>query len=195
MTDHVNPAMTDICSRIADQRLPRWADLPDFDLYMDQVLALVTKYLGEYPGQDDKPLTAAMVNNYVKLGVMSAPVRKKYARTHLAQLIVICILKSVLPIASLRDMIRGEDQADNGEAFYNHFCGLYEQINASVAEAASCTPAQGAEAEDILKQTMYCAALRAQAERAVAAQTLSLLYPPVTEAERNKIKNEVTPKN
>ena len=64
-----------LCERVASQRLPRWAELPDLELYMDQVLSLVERYLGSYPGFDGKGLTASMVNNYVKLGVMPAPVK------------------------------------------------------------------------------------------------------------------------
>jgi len=168
--------MTDICGRIVGQRLPRWDELPDFDLYMDQVLALIAKYLGEYPVYDDKALTASMVNNYVKMGVMPAPVKKKYSRAHLAHLIIICIMKSALPIASIRQIIRHEVVTDKEEAFYNQFCSLYEQINRSVAEATSRVPDGGDPPETVLKQTMYCAVLRAQAERAVAAQTLMMLY-------------------
>ena len=49
--------------------LPRWAELPDLELYMDQVLSLIERYLGSDPGFDRRGLTASMVNNYVKLGV------------------------------------------------------------------------------------------------------------------------------
>lgn len=183
MAESVSGAMEDICTRIVGQQLPRWNELPDFDLYMDQVLALIAKYLGEYPVYDDKSLTASMVNNYVKMGVMPAPVKKRYSRTHLAHLIVICIMKSALPIASIRQIIRHEVIVDQEETFYNQFCGLYEQINRSVAEAASRVPDAGDSTQAVLKQTLYCAILRAQAERAVAAQTLSVLYAQDSEKE------------
>ena len=70
--------LANLCAHIAEQRLPRWNALPDLELYMDQVLSLMERYLGNYPGFDRKGLTAAMVNNYVKLGVMPPPVKKKY---------------------------------------------------------------------------------------------------------------------
>jgi len=94
-----------LCGRVAAQRLPRWAELPDLELYMDQVLSLIERYLGSYPGFDGRGLTASMVNNYVKLGVMPPPVRKKYTRVHLAYLIVICVLKASLPIDSIRNIV------------------------------------------------------------------------------------------
>ena len=57
------------CSLLAGHTLPRWAELPDLPLYMDQVLGLMERYLGAYPGFDGKGLTASMVNNYVKQNI------------------------------------------------------------------------------------------------------------------------------
>lgn len=78
---------------------PRWAQLPGIELYMDQV----TGYLNEVfaplcPPGEEKILTKAMVNNYVKQKVMAPPTKKKYGRTHVAQLLAICALKQVLSI-------------------------------------------------------------------------------------------------
>ena len=77
MEDAARPALAAVCERLAGQRLPRWEELPDLELYMDQVLSLMDRYLGDCPGFDRKGLTASMVNNYVKLGVMPPPVKKK----------------------------------------------------------------------------------------------------------------------
>ena len=88
--------------RMADYRLPRWEELPDLELYMDQVLSLVERYLGDYPGFEERRLTASMVNNYVKMGVMPPPVKKRYSRVHLAYLLMICLLKAALPETPIR---------------------------------------------------------------------------------------------
>lgn len=94
--------------RLCARRLPRWEELPDFDLYMDQVLALAGRYLGSGPETGEKALTASMVNNYVKMGVMPPPVKKRYGRMHIAHLLAICVLKSVLSISEIRELIRRE---------------------------------------------------------------------------------------
>ena len=91
------------CETLAKRTLPRWNELPDLELYMDQVTSLVGRYL-----KDDRELTASMVNNYVKHKAMPAPVRKKYTREHLAYLVVICTLKPVLPISTIRQMMVDE---------------------------------------------------------------------------------------
>lgn len=58
-------------------QLPRWNLLPDIDLYMDQVLTMIEKYLSPLMiHEDQKIITAAMINNYVKLGLIPAPVKK-----------------------------------------------------------------------------------------------------------------------
>lgn len=156
----------ELCDRVAQQRLPRWDELPDLELYMDQVLSLMERYLGSYPGFDRKGLTASMVNNYVKLGVMPPPVKKKYTRVHLAHLIVICVLKPCLPIDSIKNMIASSAQAEEPEgAGYDRFCALFEE---TVRQAADDTSRQIKAAEGLPAIPVYRAALRAQADQALS---------------------------
>ncbi len=63
--------------------LPRWEELPDIDLYMDQVMTLMDRYLDLLLGRShEKIITPAMVNNYVKLNLIPAPHKKQYNRVH-----------------------------------------------------------------------------------------------------------------
>lgn len=159
MEEQRRETWADLCAHIGEQRLPRWGELPDLELYMDQVLSLIERYLGSYPGFDRKGLTASMVNNYVKLGVMPPPVKKRYTRVHLAHLVMICLLKSSLPIERIKSLLLRSIR-DGGEAeVYDDFCAAFE---ASVKRAAA-TPAAEPGLPDV-----YAAALRAQAEQAVA---------------------------
>lgn len=88
--------------------LPRWDDLPDIELYLDQVLSYVNKELQvvflRNKNQKDDIVTASMINNYVKNKIMKAPIKKKYRRSHLAFIITITILKNV---GSLNDVSHG----------------------------------------------------------------------------------------
>ena len=82
--------------KIIKHHLPRWNELPEIDLYLDQVVNYLEKYLGILSSNDDdKIITKTMINNYVKQGIMPAPEKKKYGKTHIAYLMVICILKQV----------------------------------------------------------------------------------------------------
>ena len=119
--------------RLAAQKLPRWDELPDLELYMDQVLGLIGRYLGSYPGFDEKGLTASMVNNYVKLGVVPPPVKKRYGREQLSCLIIVCLLKSSFPIAAIQRLLEGERARHTPQELYDVFC---ERFEASVTETA-----------------------------------------------------------
>ncbi|RRK10649.1 DUF1836 domain-containing protein [Lactiplantibacillus garii] len=82
--------------------LPKWTELPNFDLYMDQVLLLINETLQPL-GVDQ--VTAAMINNYVKHKVILAPVKKKYQIMQLADIIVISLLKPSYPLDQIRQGI------------------------------------------------------------------------------------------
>lgn len=82
--------------------LPKWTELPNFDLYMDQVLLLINETLQPL-GVD--PVTAAMINNYVKHKVILSPVKKKYQIMQLADIIVISLLKPSYPLDTIRQGI------------------------------------------------------------------------------------------
>ena len=162
------------CSLLAGHTLPRWAELPDLPLYMDQVLGLMERYLGAYPGFDGKGLTASMVNNYVKQGVMPPPVKKKYTRVHLAHLVAICLLKPCLPIASIRQLIAYELENAPEEAVYDRFCETFERTNRAAAEAAVNESGR----LSTRLSPLYHAALLAQAEQALALRLYSAFFPP-----------------
>lgn len=106
--------------------LPAWREIPDLDMYMDQVISLINRYFENYPGYDEKGLTPSMVNNYVKHNIIPAPVNKKYTRSHLACLIIICILKTTLPISLVGKLIEANQESSSSyqemyEKFYNAF--------------------------------------------------------------------------
>ncbi len=67
------------CQALENYHLPRWDELPDIELYMDQVVTLIEKHVRFLSINEDKLLTSAMINNYVKL---DAQTRKKALRTH-----------------------------------------------------------------------------------------------------------------
>lgn len=176
MNKNFSAALAEICDLLASQTLPRWQELPDLELYMDQVLALINRYLGGYPGFDNKGLTASMVNNYVKMGVMPPPTQKKYNRTHLSRLIIICILKSTLPISSIQMLIDCEPESTEEEMFYDRFCDLFESTDLAVASSErELLNAGGMDISPL--DSIYYAALRAQAEQMLATRLFSALFP------------------
>lgn len=107
--------------------IPRWNELPEIDLYLDQVVSYLEKYLDQYNViREEKIITKTMINNYVKLGIMPAPEKKKYSREHIAYLIVICVLKQVYSISDIGKLISLTIQYFELSKAYNRFCANLE---------------------------------------------------------------------
>lgn len=103
--------------------LPAWEDFPLLPLYMDQVIYLMNGYLALLPDQDpeDRTVTPAMINNYVKLKMIPAPEKKRYHRVHLAYLVMVCILKQTLNAAELRRLLPADLPEESVKALYAAF--------------------------------------------------------------------------
>ena len=122
-----------------DFHIPRWNELPDLDLYLDQVVTFIDKYLSNYiktdienKNNDDKEVksttcvTKTMINNYVKQNIMEPPVKKKYNKKHIAYLFVICILKQVYSISDIDKLIKLAQKDFPTDKAYNTFCHALE---------------------------------------------------------------------
>ncbi len=115
---------------IESYHLPSWDELPSLELYMDQVIILLSQYLSFIPHEDeeDKLITASIINNYVRMKVIPPPVKKKYSRIHIAYLIMICVLKQSLNISSVQKLIPcGLDEAEVATV-YTDFAGKHSSI-------------------------------------------------------------------
>lgn len=102
---------------------PRSSELPSMELYMDQVISFINDALNCcYIDEDDKILTPAMINNYVKQGIVSPSKNKKYTTHHLMYLIVVCVFKKMLSIPEICALIRIQIQTYPIEVAYDYFC-------------------------------------------------------------------------
>lgn len=82
-------------------------DIPNIDLYMDQVTTFMDSVLSDYKRYpDDKVLTKTMINNYAKAKIFPPPVKKKYTKNHLILLIIIYHLKTVLSIHDISILLK-----------------------------------------------------------------------------------------
>ena len=116
-----------------EYRLPLWKDIPDFGLYMEQVLQLLTEYLDYMPPElrEEQFVTGNIINNYVRKKIMPEPVKKKYYRRHIACLIMICTLKQSLSMTTLKLMI----PSDLSEAEFRDFYDAYVRRHELTAKA------------------------------------------------------------
>ena len=111
--------------------IPRWNELPELDLYLDQVVTFIDKYLSSFitdkdENNDNKLITKTMINNYVKQKVLEPPIKKKYNRNNLACLIVICILKQVYSINDISKLIKIGIRNTPINIAYDRFCDFLE---------------------------------------------------------------------
>lgn len=114
--------------------LPRWNELPNIDLYIDQLVCLLEEYLSGYIKNDneknekeEKIITKTMINNYVKQNIIKPPINKKYNKEHMASLFVIFILKQVYSINDIKKLISLAIETSSIELAYNRFCSELEK--------------------------------------------------------------------
>lgn len=108
---------------LLNHHMPRWNELPDIDLYLDQVVNYLERYLDIYSvNKEDKTITKTMINNYVKQGILPAPEKKKYNKTHIAYLLVTGILKQVYSINDIGNLILLTIKNYDVSKAYNRFC-------------------------------------------------------------------------
>jgi len=107
---------------------PRWNELPEIELYVDQVVTMLQTNLITLMKDKEVPVvTASMINNYVKQGVLEAPVKKKYNKKHLAYLFVICMFKRMMSISEIGESINIIQKVYTPEDAYNLFCDEIEK--------------------------------------------------------------------
>lgn len=114
---------------------PRWQELPDLELYVDQVVSFLQDNLAMLIKDKENPvITASMINNYVKQGILEAPTKKKYNKKHLAYLFVICIFKRLMSISEIGEYIELMQRMYSTEEGYNIFC---EELENALKRAVS----------------------------------------------------------
>lgn len=172
--------------------LPRWDELPDFDLYLDQMLQLLERYLKVFKTEEREPLvTASMVHNYVKLDLIPKPVKKRYTRKHMAFLIAITILKQVMTIPEIKKGILYQASISGIKGAYELFCEEQEYTLKKVSEEyigeeTSSKPPHPEDEYLLVRNVVTAAAAKLAAEKIVT----SLPSIEAAKMEKEKKKNE-----
>lgn len=111
-----------------------WDLIPDFGLYMDQVVTFVERQCGTLFMKGERVFTPSMVNNYVKFGLVNRPDGKKYGRDQLAQLMMICVLKQTASADGMKALLQ-PPEGTTMQAHYEHFCQTEKEIFSALGEA------------------------------------------------------------
>ena len=129
---------------ITDYHLPEWDAIPDLGLYMDQVVVLLAQYLNfipAMPGGKESFVTSSTINNYVRLKIMPAPVKRKYFRVHIAYLIMILTMKQSISISDVQKILPADSNEDCVRSVYEAYSEKFRQLalffNQQVQSAAT----------------------------------------------------------
>ncbi len=107
MTIDMNDLLNSILKSLSNIDYIRPEEIPNIDLYMDQVTTFMDKQLASTKRyEDDKILTKTMINNYTKNHLLPPPVKKKYSREHVLILIFIYYFKNILSIRDIETILR-----------------------------------------------------------------------------------------
>ena len=114
-----------IAKSVETFRLPRYQEIPNVGLYLEQATKYICEYLaplGEYS------LTSSMISNYVKKGLIANPVKKQYGREQIAYLFFIAVAKSVLSLDALTGFIKVQQRTYTLQRAYDYFCDEFENL-------------------------------------------------------------------
>lgn len=107
--------MSQFIEKTIEQTQTTFEKLPDIDLYMDQVI----EYLAKHCSADEygDKISGAMINNYIKDKILPRTIGKRYGKIHLACLMMIARLKSVLTVKDIGLLVGDFDEENISEYF------------------------------------------------------------------------------
>ena len=168
--------------------LPRTSELPELDFYMDQVISIMEKNLYLLSvDQSSKFITPAMINNYVKLGIVPPPKKKRYSKEHICYLFIITTLKSVIPIPAISQLIKNQTKNRTVYELYDIFCEAYENmLREAVATSRAIIQENGESIEDAISELALFMSINAGTTQLIAGNGLKLLVEESAEEDSAK---------
>ena len=129
MTIDTKDLLNSILSSISRIDYIRPNEIPNIDLYMDQVTTFMEEQLKRTKRyEEDKILTKTMINNYAKNNLLPPPVKKKYSKKHVLVMIFIYYFKNILSIKDIESVLTPitEKTFDKEESL--DMTSVYEEI-------------------------------------------------------------------
>lgn len=128
--------LNDALSPLDGFKMPRYKELPEIELYMDQIISIAEKYLAQLSIGEKSIITPSMINNYVKNGILPPPTKKRYTRDHLAKIIIICTMKQTVEITDIASTLDCSIEENGMENTFDMFAARYENDLAQTVENA-----------------------------------------------------------
>lgn len=109
--------------KINELHIPRYNELPNIGLYLKQVVILINEELRQILSQN---VTETMLSNYIKMHLVSSPIKKLYNREQIARLIFIVLVKPEVSLDNIQYLFTKQEAHWTAEESYNFFCNEYE---------------------------------------------------------------------
>ncbi|SHJ58146.1 DUF1836 domain-containing protein [Pseudobutyrivibrio xylanivorans] len=127
--DNSRKRLNEILHQLAEIDYVHPADIPNIDLYMDQVLTFLDQELGTVrEATEDKAMTKTMINNYTKNQLMPPPEKKKYSREHMLNLIFIYYFKNFLGLKDIKSILDPINDKYYGDSEGLSFFDIYSDM-------------------------------------------------------------------
>ena len=123
--------LAELKRRLMEARPDSWDDLPDIPLYMDQVVSYLSRQMACFG--EGEGLTPAMINNYIKDGLLERANGKKYGQEHLAYLTAICALKQVMSVREMKVLTTVGREMRAPDKQFDYFCKYLDQAMSDTA--------------------------------------------------------------
>ena len=163
--------LLDLKRRMEQKRPTPWEELPDLALYMDQVISYMPRQLIHF--DEGEALTSAMVNNYIKDGLVPRADGKRYGPVHLGYLTAVCALKKILSVRDTGALIAaGQARNKTSQELYAYFCSALDRALSETAQSID----ENASQEDLPRLALDLA-LRSYANQLACARILDILQP------------------
>ena len=159
----------EIKNLIKDFSLPRYGDIPNVGLYLEQVVKYISEYL-EPLGSFS--LTASMVSNYVKKDLIGNPVKKQYDREQIARLFFVAVAKNVLSMEDIRLLFEMQHETYEPRRAYDYFCSEFENVLQFVFGLKENLDTVGTDSNDtktMLRNTIIAVAYKVYLDKYLAA--------------------------
>ena len=114
-----------IAESVCGFRLPRYKEIPDVGLYLEQTTKYINGYLAPLGCME---LTTSMLSNYVKKGLVPNPVKKQYFAEHIAHTIFVTIAKNIISLEDVRLMLDMKEQSYSTPVAYDYMCAELENM-------------------------------------------------------------------
>lgn len=165
-------------------------EIPDLEIYMDQLTTYLDKRLSFYSREAEAPfITRSMVNNYSKARLLPPPVSKRYSRIHMMVLSLICQLKRLFTIQDLGRLLAPVSQEKQTEGLYRLFLEAQREVFARTPEMTRelLAPRDG-EGDGLEEKSALVVqlAVRAQRDLLLAERILGTMETPAEQERREK---------